>query len=231
MSNAQLSNAAGALKKLFLACKKSRTLKKREILTPGLDSPRHLYMVTKGSLRVLLTNEECDGVICIGHLLPGDLFAEQGLFETSPLHLATATFEARSEVHLLSVSHADLQRAAVAVPSIYTDLSSIINQRLGDTTEKLLQMVFEDLDQRCFKALVELTRLPDALTHPLGMQINVTRIELAQMTGCNRESAGRALRALHEKGLIEAQGNGSRIVVLGVRHGLPVALGRVLAQC
>lgn len=231
MSNAQLSNAAGALNHLFMACKKSRTLKKRETLIPCLDSPRHLYKVTKGSLRVLLTNVDCDGVICIGHLLPGDLFAEQGLFETAPLHLATATFEARAETHLLSVSHADLQRAAVAAPSIYTDLSSIINQRLGDTTEKLLQMVFEDLDQRCFKALIELTRLPDALTHPLGMQINVTRIELAQMTGCNRESAGRALRTLHEKGLIEAQGNGSRIVVLGIRHGLPVALRKAATPC
>jgi CRP/FNR family cyclic AMP-dependent transcriptional regulator len=52
------------------------------------------------------------------------------------------------------------------------------------------------------------------------MQISLTRIELSQMTGCTRESAGRALKALRDKGMIEA--NGSRIVVYGIRHGLPI---------
>jgi len=92
-------------------------------------------------------------------------------------------------------------------------------------------MVFDDLEQRCYKSLVELTRLPDALTHPRGMQISVTRIELAQMTGCNRESAGRVLRILNDKGLIEANGNGSQIVVHGVRHGIATALRQEVAPC
>lgn len=188
-------------------------------------------MVKKGSLRIFLSNAESEGVVCIGHLIPGDMFAEQGLFGTAPMALSTATFRATTDVQLLCVTHVELQRAAHGAPSIYAELSALINQRLGDTTEKLLQMVFEDLEQRCYTSLVELTRLPDALTHPSGMQITVTRIELAQMTGCNRESAGRALRVLHDKGLIETNGNGSQIVVLGVRHGMPVSLRKGVAEC
>jgi len=222
VSQAQLSNTGSALQKLFMACKKNRILKKRETIIPYLENPKCLYKVTKGTMRVFLSNMESDGEVCIGHLMPGDLFAEQGLFDSVPMQLATATFQARTDVLLQCVSHDEILRAAVCAPSIYAELSGLINKRLGDTTEKLLQMVFDDLEQRCYKSLVELTRLTDALTHPQGMQISVTRIELAQMTGCNRESAGRVLRVLHDKGLIEANGNGSQIVVLGIRHGLPV---------
>lgn len=234
MGQAQLSNAANAanaLQKLFMSCKKHRSLKKRETIIPYLENPKCLYMVASGTMRVFLSNMDSEGVVCIGHLKPGDLFAEQGLFDKVPMQLATATFQARTDVNLLWVKHEDLQRAALVAPSIYTELSSLINQRLGDTTEKLLQMVFDDLEQRCYKSLVELTRLPDALTHPKGMQVSVTRIELAQMTGCNRESAGRVLRILNDKGLIEANGNGSQIVVHGIRHGVATVFRPEVAPC
>lgn len=219
MSKAQLSNVS-ALERLFLTCSRKRMLRKKDVVIPYLEGERCLYMIAQGSMRVALTNSESEGVVCISHLKPGDIFGEQGLFDSTPLQLATATIQARTDVQLLSVSHDEIKRAASGVPSIYTELSSLINQRLGETTEKLLQLVFDDLELRCYKSLVEITRMPDALTHPDGMQISLTRIELAQMAGCNRESAGRVLRALRTKGLIEA--SGSRIVVIGVRHGEPV---------
>lgn len=219
MSKARLSSAS-ALERLFLACSSKRKLKKREVVIPYLEDERCLYMVAQGSMRVALSNLESEGVVCISHLKPGDIFGEQGLFDSTPVQLATSTIQARTDVLLHSVSHEKLKRAALGMPSIYAELSSLINQRLGETTEKLLQLVFDDLEQRCYKSLVEITRLPDALTHPDGMQISLTRIELAQMAGCNRESAGRILRALRGKGLIEA--SGSRIVVLGIRHGEPI---------
>lgn len=219
MSKAQLPYAS-QLERLFLASKKRRNLKKRDLVIPFLESDRCLYKVVEGSMRVALSNSDSEGVVCISHLKPGDIFGEQGLFDSTPLHLTTATIHARTDVQLVSISHEELKRAALSFPGIYTELSSLINQRLGETTEKLLQLVFDDLEQRCYKSLIEISRLPDALTHPDGMQISLTRIELAQMAGCNRESAGRILRSLRTKGLIEA--SGSRIVIVGIRHGVPI---------
>lgn len=219
VSKAQLSNVS-ALERLFLTCSRKRKLKKKDVVIPYLEGERCLYKIAQGTMRVALTNSDSEGVVCISHLRPGDIFGEQGLFESAPAQLATATMQARTDVHLLAVTHDELKRAASTIPAIYAELSSLINHRLGETTEKLLQLVFDDLEQRCYKSLVEITRMPDALTHPDGMQISLTRIELAQMAGCNRESAGRSLRALRAKGLIEA--SGSRIVVVGVRHGEPI---------
>ena len=217
MSNGHISQKEGALLMLFKACGKVRTLSKRALIIPYLEAPKCLFMVMKGSLSVALSNAECDGVVCIHHLKPGDIFGEQGLFDSVPMHLATASLTARCDVELWFVTHDDLRRAARLAPSINNELSTHINNRLGETTAKLLQLVFENIEQRCYHSLIEITRLPDALTHPEGMQISVTRIELAQMIGANRESAGRALRALHEKGLVEASGR--RIVIFGIRHG------------
>lgn len=171
----------------------------------------------------MLSHPESDGVLCISHLKPGDMFGEQGVFDSTPMQYATASIQARSEVELVYLTHDDLKRAAKETPSIYSELSTHINKRLSETTDKLIQMLFDDVDQRCYKSLIEITRLPDALTHPNGMQISLTRIELAQMAGCTRESAGRSIKRLRDQGLIEARG--SCIVVNGIRHGLPFEVG------
>lgn len=230
MSQAQPSTACSALDRLFKACGRKRKLKKNAQAIPLLDSPKTLCLVVQGSLRVILSNPESDGVLCISHLRPGDMFGEQGVFDSTPMQYATASIQARTDVELLYLTHDDLKRAAKQTPSIYYELSTHINKRLSETTDKLIQMLFDDVDQRCYKSLIEITRLPDALTHPNGMQISLTRIELAQMAGCTRESAGRSIKRLRDQGLIEARG--SCIVVNGVRHGLPFeAAARTRAAC
>ena len=214
MSKAQLSNVS-ALERLFLTCSRKRKLKKKDVVIPYLEGERCLYKIAQGTMRVALTNSDSEGVVCISHLRPGDIFGEQGLFESAPAQLATATMQARTDVHLLAVTHDELKRAASTIPAIYAELSSLINHRLGETTEKLLQLVFDDLEQRCYKSLVEITRMPDALTHPDGMQIKITRQEIGRIVGCSREMVGRVLKSLEEQGLVFVKGK--TMVVFGTR--------------
>jgi CRP/FNR family cyclic AMP-dependent transcriptional regulator len=53
------------------------------------------------------------------------------------------------------------------------------------------------------------------MTHPLGMQIKITRQELGRIVNCSREMAGRVLKDLEDQGLIEV--HGKTIVVYGTR--------------
>jgi len=55
----------------------------------------------------------------------------------------------------------------------------------------------------------------DAMTHPDGMQIKITRQEIGQIVGCSRETVGRILKMLEEQNLISA--HGKTIVVYGTR--------------
>jgi CRP/FNR family cyclic AMP-dependent transcriptional regulator len=56
---------------------------------------------------------------------------------------------------------------------------------------------------------------PDAMTHPEGMQIKVSRQELSRLVGCSREMAGRVLKVLEDQGLLRA--TGKTIVVFNAR--------------
>lgn len=80
------------------------------------------------------------------------------------------------------------------------------------TTRKLTDLAFVDVAGRIAQTLIDLTQQPDAMTHPDGMQIRVTRQELGRLVGCSREMAGRVLKALQAEGLIQV--TGKTIVVL-----------------
>ena len=63
--------------------------------------------------------------------------------------------------------------------------------------------------------VLDLAKSPDAITHPDGMQIKITRQELGRIVGCSREMAGRVLKVLEEQALITAKGK--TIVIFGTR--------------
>jgi CRP/FNR family cyclic AMP-dependent transcriptional regulator len=60
-----------------------------------------------------------------------------------------------------------------------------------------------------------LTKEPDAMTHPDGMQIRITRQEIGRIVGCSREMVGRVLKTLEEQHLIGVKGK--TMVVYGAR--------------
>ena len=90
-----------------------------------------------------------------------------------------------------------------------------LSERLLQTSRKVGHLAFLDVTGRIARALLDLCKQPDAMTHPDGMQIRVTRQELGRIVGCSREMAGRVLKNLEEQGLISV--NGKTIVVHGTR--------------
>jgi CRP/FNR family cyclic AMP-dependent transcriptional regulator len=63
--------------------------------------------------------------------------------------------------------------------------------------------------------LLDLCQEPDAMTHPDGTQIRISRQELSRIVGCSREMAGRVLKQLEDDGGIDV--SGKTIVVRGTR--------------
>src|SRR5436190_484758 len=89
----------------------------------------------------------------------------------------------------------------------------------GDLPDVLYYIV--DVTGRVAHAIMDLCREPDAMTHPDGMQIKVSRQELSRLVGCSREMAGRVLKVLEDQGLVRA--SGKTIVVFNARRELPRA--------
>ena len=54
--------------------------------------------------------------------------------------------------------------------------------------------------------MIQLTTLPETMTHPDGMQVRITRPELGKLVACSREMAGRVLKMLTGDGYITVAG-------------------------
>ncbi len=90
--------------------------------------------------------------------------------------------------------------------------------RLRRTSGTVGRLAFMDVSGRVARTLRDLCKEPDAMTHPNGMQIRITRQELGRIVGCSREMVGRVLKILEQQSLISVKGK--TIVVFGNREDL-----------
>ncbi|WP_191902190.1 helix-turn-helix domain-containing protein, partial [Pseudomonas viridiflava] len=100
-------------------------------------------------------------------------------------------------------------------PDILYALGGQMADRLRNTTRKVGDLAFLDVTGRVARTLLDLCKQPDAMTHPDGMQIKITRQEIGRIVGCSREMVGRVLKALEEQSLIDVKGK--TMVVYGTR--------------
>ncbi len=196
----------------FLAhCLRRSYPPKSTIIHEG-DTPDVLYYLIEGSVAVVMEDEEGKEIV-LAYLNRGDFFGEMGLFEDQPRR--TAWVRARTECVLGEMGYGRFRQLAREDPDLLFELAGQMAARLKNTSRKVGDLAFLDVTGRIARTLLDLCREPDAMTHPEGMQIRITRQELGRIVGCSREMAGRVLKDLEERGLIQV--SGKTIVVLGTR--------------
>jgi CRP/FNR family cyclic AMP-dependent transcriptional regulator len=94
-------------------------------------------------------------------------------------------------------------------------LGEQLSARLLSTSRNLCNLAFMDVEGRVARTLLDLCNSPEAITHPDGMQLHLSRQEIGRMVSCSREMAGRVLKELESKKLITA--HGKTIVVFNTR--------------
>ncbi len=200
-----------AVENFLKHCHRRRYPAKSTIICAG-DTPDILYHIVKGSVTVLI--EEPDGrEIVLAYLNEGDFFGEMGLFDE--IESRSAWVRARVECELAEISYTRFRQLVSEQPEMIFHLASQMAARLRHTSQKVGDLAFLDVTGRIASTLLELAKEPDAMTHPDGMQIKITRQEIGRIVGCSREMAGRVLKTLEEQGLITA--HGKTIVVFGTR--------------
>ena len=192
-------------------CHRRRYPTKSVIIYAG-DAPDVLYYIVEGSVTVLIEDEDGHEIV-LAYLNKGDFFGEMGLFGESSKR--SAWVRTRSECELGEISYGRFRQIAEEDPSILFALASQMAARLRTTSRKVSDLAFLDVTGRVARTLLDLCKQPDAMTHPDGMQIRVTRQEIGRIVGCSREMVGRVLKILEEQELIHAKGK--TIVVFGTR--------------
>lgn len=196
----------------FLAhCHRRRYPAKSTIIYAG-DSCDSLYYIVKGSVTVLINDDDGKEMI-VAYLNDGDFFGEMGLFD--PEDHRSAWVRAKTECEVAEINYEKFMELSHEDPRMLFQLGSQMAQRLRATTKKVGDLAFLDVTGRVARTLLELCKEPDAMTHPDGMQIKITRQEIGRIVGCSREMVGRVLKALEEQGLVSVKGK--TMVVYGTR--------------
>jgi len=186
------------------------TMKSRSVVFRQGDPSEHLYLILDGSVSVIVDDSEApDQEMVVSYLNPGEFFGEMGLFGEEH---RTAKLVTRTACDFAKINYNDFHNIRHRFPDILYALTTQIGQRLKNTTRKLADLTFIDVYGRIHRSLIQLTTLPEAMTHPDGMQIRFTRQELGKLVGCSREMAGRVLKMLEGDGYITVAGK--TIVVL-----------------
>ena len=204
------------LKPFLSFCHRRRYPAKTDIIHPG-DPADILYYLIDGSVTIIIEDEEGREII-LTYLNKGDFIGEMGLF--TPSANRSVLVRTRSECMLAEISYSRLEQLFDTDLRPYTKdilyaLGGQLTQRLLNTSRKVGHLAFLDVTGRIAGTLLELCKQPDAMTHPDGMQIRITRQEIGRIVGCSREMAGRVLKNLEEQGLINVKGK--TIVVYGTR--------------
>jgi CRP/FNR family cyclic AMP-dependent transcriptional regulator len=191
-------------------CHRRRYPTKSVIIYAG-DKPDVLYYILEGSVTVLIEDDDGHEIV-LAYLNKGDFFGEMGLFSDEA---RSAWVRTRTECELAEISYSRFRQLASEDAEILFALSSQMAARLRITSRKVSDLAFVDVTGRVARTLLDLCKQPDAMTHPDGMQIKITRQEIGRIVGCSREMVGRVLKSLEEQGLITAKGK--TIVVFGTR--------------
>lgn len=176
------------------------------------DPAKELLYIVSGSVSVMLEDEKGHEIV-LAYLNEGEFFGELGLFEDNVERVAFV--RGRTPCEIAYVSYDKVRKLADEYPSLLFKISAQLAKRLKKTNRKVGDLAFMDVSGRVARTLLDLCKEPDAMTHPDGMQIRITRQELGRIVGCSREMVGRVLKGLEEQHLITV--SGKTIVVLGVR--------------
>jgi len=189
---------------------------KTTIIRPG-DQGNCLHFIMEGSVSICAEGNEGHELI-LAYLNKNEFIGEIGVFKGSEIRQVTV--KTRSACKLAEIGYdrlrlaLDNELANYAVDLLYL-LGEQLASRLLITSRKYCDLAFIDVEGRIARALLDLTKEPDAITHPDGMQLHITRQEIGRIVGCSREMVGRILKEMENKGLISA--HGKTIVVFGTR--------------
>lgn len=176
-----------------------RTWERGQVIFREGDAGDTCYLLKTGA--VLLTREHQDGrMIALAELRSGDMFGELAMFRNEP---RSATAEAVERTEAIALLAPDVQRLIRSNPDISAKLLAALAERVGRTTERLLQQSFQTVSGRVAGALLaQVTARQGEGAPDVDVVVQATQAEIAQLAGTSRESASRFLASLERDGVV-----------------------------
>ena len=193
-------------------CHRRRYPAKSTIIYAG-DQGDTLYYIIKGSVTVVIEDDNDGKEMILAYLNHGDFLGEMGLFDQEH---RSAWIRTKTACEVGEISYAKFVELSHKYRAFIFAISKQIAQRLRDTTRQISDLAFLDVTGRVARTLLDLCKEPGAMTHPDDMQIKIIRQEIGRIVGCSREMVGRVLKDLEERELVSVAGK-TMVVFFGTR--------------
>ena len=211
MASMALSYPGLANMESFLSAAHKRKYPRGSTIIYAGEQSDSIYYITKGSVTVLIEDDTGREII-VAYLNEGDFFGEMAMFGEGT---RTAWVKAKTECEVAELGYTKFSELSQKDAGMLYKLATQLADRLGKTTQKVGDLAFLDVTGRVARTLLDLCNEPDAITHPDGMQIKITRQEIGRIVGCSREMVGRVLKTLEDQGLASVKGK--TMVIFGTR--------------
>jgi CRP/FNR family transcriptional regulator len=176
-----------------------RSWEQGEVIFREGDEGDTCYVLKSGA--VILTREHQDGrMVALAEVRAGGMFGEMAMFRDEARSATAECLEDTSAVALLA---RDVQRLIRQNPDIALKLLHALADRVGRTTERLLQQSFQTVAGRVASALFAQVAARQGEGAPeRDVLVRATQAEIAQLAGTSRESASRFLATLEREGVV-----------------------------
>lgn len=198
MSAAYEHNELPALEYFLRYCR-NRCVRAGTMIIHAGDRPESLYYIRRGSAEVLIEDDN-GGEMVLAYLNDGDFLGEMGFFQTTGKR--SAWVRARTDCQLAEMTYPLFSKLTRENPALVVEISTQMVARLAYTNLKVADLAFLDVSGRVAHALIDLSNQPDARTEENGVEIEITRPQIARMVGATREMVCRVMKVMEHQGLL-----------------------------
>ncbi len=191
----------------FLALARPRTFARNEVICHEGDPADSLHLVERGHLAVhagLASGATATFTI----LSSGEYFGELALLRAD--HRRTATVTALEASRTLTVAATAFDGLCRRSPGTERIVSALLADRIDILSRRLLETMYESLDRRVYRRLLELGRSYGSSDGTVTIPLSQT--QLADLVGATRPSVNQVLQRLAELHVVRL--GRSRIEVL-----------------
>ncbi|WWO95861.1 MAG: cAMP-activated global transcriptional regulator CRP [Candidatus Dasytiphilus stammeri] len=187
---------------------------KSNLLYPGKKSEKILYLI-KGIVVIVIKDDGEKKEIILSYLNQGSFLGQLSFFNDYINYCATWV-QTKTSCEIAEISYKRFIDLIHVKPDIIKYLFTQFSHCLQITYNKIYNLAFLDITARISQTLLKLAKQPDAITHPYGKKIQITRQEISQIVGCSRETVGRIFQILQNQHLISSRGK--EIIIYGYNH-------------
>ncbi len=191
--------------KSFIAARKIRQVKKKQILYYEGDTVNGIYLVTAGKVKTFKVADD-------GRELLTGMYAAEEYFGVAALLAGenyTDTAEAIENTSICLLPKELMDRLLNKYPDVASRFIKILANNVLDKEEQLLQLAYHSVRKRMAEVIIRLENANVGADHGT---LDVSRDNLAAMAGIATETVSRMLSDFKDEGLIDRKGSSITIL-------------------